>query len=60
MSDVEAQRLEALQRYHILDTPAEPAFDDLVQLPMVTESQFQGFLAMPNVHVGQGKERQGQ
>ena len=32
MSDVEAQRLEALQRYHILDTPAEPAFDDLVQL----------------------------
>ena len=35
-------------------------FDDLVQLPMVTESQFQGFLAMPNVHVGQGEERQGQ
>ncbi|MEN9572305.1 MAG: hypothetical protein RL514_160 [Verrucomicrobiota bacterium] len=32
MSDPEVQRLEALQRYHILDTPAETAFDDLVQL----------------------------
>ncbi|MBI5801497.1 MAG: PAS domain S-box protein [Verrucomicrobia bacterium] len=32
MSDTEAQRLEALQRYHILDTPTETAFDDLVQL----------------------------
>ena len=32
MSDTEALRLEALQRYHILDTPPEAAFDDLVQL----------------------------
>ena len=32
MSDPEAQRLEALQRYRILDTPPEAAFDDLVQL----------------------------
>ncbi len=32
MSDIEAQRLKALQRYHILDTPEEEAFDDLVQL----------------------------
>lgn len=32
MNDAEAKRLEALQRYRILDTPPEPAFDDLVQL----------------------------
>ena len=32
MNDAEAKRLEALRRYHILDTPPEPAFDDLVQL----------------------------
>ena len=32
MNDAEAKRLEALQRYHILDTPPEPAFDDLVHL----------------------------
>ncbi len=32
MSDTEARRLAALQRYHILDTPAEAAFDDLTQL----------------------------
>ncbi|MFA6545612.1 MAG: PAS domain S-box protein, partial [Limisphaerales bacterium] len=32
MSDAEARRLEALQRYHILDTPPDPAFDDLVQI----------------------------
>ncbi len=28
----EAERLEALRRYRILDTPAEPAFDDLTRL----------------------------
>ena len=28
----EAERLEALAGYHILDTPPEPVFDDLVQL----------------------------
>lgn len=32
MSDTEARRLAALQRYHILDTPPEAAFDDLTQL----------------------------
>ena len=32
MNDTEAQRLAALQRYRILDTLPEPAFDDLVQL----------------------------
>ncbi len=32
MTDTEAQRLEALRRYLILDTPPEAAFDDLVQL----------------------------
>lgn len=32
MNDAEAKRLEALRRYHILDTPPEQAFDDLVQL----------------------------
>ena len=32
MSDTEARRLEALQRYRILDTPPETAFDDLVHL----------------------------
>ena len=28
----EAQRLEALRRYRVLDTPPEPAFDDLTRL----------------------------
>ncbi len=28
----EARRLEALQRYKVLDTPPERAFDDLVQI----------------------------
>ena len=32
MNDAEANRLEALQRYRILDTPPEIAFDDLAHL----------------------------
>ena len=28
----ESERLEALRRFHVLDTPAETAFDDLVRL----------------------------
>ena len=29
---VEADRLAALKRYKILDTPPEPAFDDIVKI----------------------------
>jgi formate hydrogenlyase transcriptional activator len=32
IADTEAQRLEALRRYGVLDTPPEPEFDDLAQL----------------------------
>src|SRR3954451_6664423 len=32
MADTEAQRLEALLRYGVLDTPAEREFDDLAKL----------------------------
>jgi len=32
MADTEAQRLEALQRYGVLDTPPEREFDDLAKL----------------------------
>jgi hypothetical protein len=34
----ETQRLEALRGYRILDTPAEAAFDDLVQLAAIETS----------------------
>ena len=32
----EAQRLEALESYGILDTPSEPAFDDIAKLAALT------------------------
>jgi PAS domain S-box-containing protein len=32
MSDLERQRLQALQSYRILDTPPEPAFDEIAEL----------------------------
>ncbi|SEO45839.1 hypothetical protein SAMN04490369_10984 [Vreelandella aquamarina] len=33
--DHEASRLAALMDYHILDTPQEPAFDDIVEVASI-------------------------